>query len=148
MTCSRCGNPADTLYGTGFLCAPCDDILLGHARALVHLEQYGTGIMRPVGCLRPDHGPGWAECECSACGATAVAIISEPCAWCERSLERQIGWQRDKLIHPELPDPDDTRYESALHAWVERLAVAVKADILSEDEARRAIQRRTHDRAA
>lgn len=104
--------------------------------------------MRPVGVLRPDHGPGYAECQCSLCGATAVAIISESCAWCERSLDRQIGWQRDILLNPQLPDQHDETWSGSMRGWAERLANAVKAEIITADEARRAWKRRFRERAA
>lgn len=93
------------------------------------------------GCMRPDHGEHYAECRCLACGAGAVAVIGSPCGFCEAARERLVAWQRERLLRPELPDPDDARYEAAALAWARRLARAATAEIVTEAQARAALAR-------
>lgn len=140
MTC-RCGAHGAHPAGTGWLCAACFDLHFGDARAAYILERDGCGTMRQVGPLRAEYGGTWAECECSACGATAVTPIGEPCGWCVRWLELAHEVQRRVLLRPDLPDVDDPRRQAALRAWALRLAEAVKAEIVTKHEARAALDR-------
>lgn len=118
----------------------------------------GTG--RTV-ASRPDYGPEWADLRCSVCGAGWVGIDGDPCGWCERSLERLLTDTRAELLAPhwlavdhgprydDLTDDsklvwDRTRGvsgEGAATTWAERLGRAVKAGLVTEDEARRALER-------
>jgi hypothetical protein len=135
--CSECGAAGVLNLGTSGHCTT-------HASELLRTFDPSSFQMRgrwvQVGCSRPDHGPSFAECECPCCGATAVALVGSPCAYCELSLERMARWQADKLLTP----PDDHRPE-ILKAWAKRLAVAVQAEIITADEARSAWHREVSD---
>ncbi len=146
--CSSCG--ADPLHpaGTGWLCAACFDRILGDARARYIADNGGVGIMRHHGVMRPDHGPHFAECRCSACGATAVVVIGEPCAWCEWAIERQRQWQAQLVLRPPDTELTDPRRSDALQAWAERLARAVDAELVTRQQARAAWDREVGRSAA
>lgn len=99
----------------------------------------GIGYGDQVGPLRPDWGDGWADLRCDVCGATWTGEIGEVCGYCLRWIELANEVQRRVLLHPDLPD--DARRKRAQIAWVDRLAEAVRADIVTEREALTAIRR-------
>lgn len=133
----RCGAPGVLNLGTlGYCTAHVSELLRSFDPSVFAL----SGCWVQVGCLRPDHGPGWAECECPGCGATAVALVGSACAYCEHTRRRLGAWQADRVLTPPEIDEHDTRRPAAMRAWVERLAVAVRAGIVEEAEARRAIR--------
>lgn len=100
-----------------------------------------TGIGIQHGPQRPDWAPGWADLQCDQCDATWTGPIGETCGYCATNLTNMRQWQADKLLRPELPDPDDTRYVAAVTAWAQRLATAVKADLITRQHAETAYQR-------
>jgi hypothetical protein len=105
------------------------------------------GIGMQAGPLRPDWGPGWADLQCDRCDATWTGPLGEDCAWCANALERMVTWQAElTLIAPDI-DPADERYDGAMEAWAERLAVAVDAEIITEAQADQAWQRAPQDAA-
>lgn len=126
----ECGEPGVQNLGTkGYCSTHLSELLRSFKPEAFEL----SGRWVEVGCYRPDHGPGYAECECPGCGATAVAVVGSPCAYCEHAKVRMLDWQAQKAL-----TPPESRHSGALEAWAERLAVAVRAGIVTEDEARRA----------
>lgn len=114
-------------------------------------ELPGIGIGVQVGPLRSDWGNGFADlrCDVRACAATWVGEPGEACGWCIRWLELANETQRKVLLRPDLPAGDDEdRRERATLAWVDRLAAAVKAGIVTEHEALKAVRRVEGRRAA
>ncbi len=117
-----------------------------HAEETAHLVPEvlafgGRGAQ--AGPMRPDYGHRWADLRCDQCGATWVGVIGEPCWWCRRSYEITLEHQAELVLTPPDLDPDlnDAARTAALEAWAERLAVAVKAGVISEGEARGAMKR-------
>jgi hypothetical protein len=100
-----------------------------------------TGIGHQQGPHRLDWGPGWADLKCDQCDATWTGPIGETCHYCVVALENMRRWQADIILHPQLPDIDDTRRTAAVHAWAQRLATAVRAGLITRQQADNAYQR-------
>lgn len=119
------------------------------------------GVGRIAGRQRDDIGPDLYDLECTVCKAGWVGKEGD-CAWCAAELERLRADQRRMLLWPDwLAVDHGPRYDElsavdkavwdrtrgqvpghdSIPAWVERLARAVKADLITEDEARGAIER-------
>jgi hypothetical protein len=107
-----------------------------------------TGIGHQQGPHRLDWGPGWADLKCDQCDATWTGPIGETCGYCTVALENMRRWQTDMLLHPELPDPTDTRYDTAVAAWAKRLVNGVKAELITRQQADNAYQRERAKAAA
>ena len=93
-------------------------------------------------------GPTDHSLACTVCLATWVGEPWEPCAWCITRAEAITDAQRAVVLRPDLPAVDDPRRVDALRAWAPRLAHAVKAGYISEQEARAAWHREAVVRAA
>lgn len=144
-SCSRCPEPSVRMLGTEAFCTECAEAFLAPIRERVaDLDRERdpfAGHGRQDGPLRPDYGPGWADVRCDRCSATWVGKIGDSCGWCERSLALLLDMQREVLLHPDLPDPDDTRRKEAEGAWAERLGRAVAAGLLEKPIAENALLR-------
>ena len=142
----RCGADGVRNLGVHGYCATClGELLASFDPSVFQL----SGVWLQDGPMRPDIGPGWAECRCLACGATATTVVGMACGWCIAARERMAAWQADKVLTPPDVDENDVRRPAALHAWARRLAVAVEAGIIDERDARRAWNRAvSHDLAA
>ena len=106
-----------------------------------------SGVMVQAGRMRPDWGPAFCDVQCIACGATEVGIVGEACWWCQRSHDIVCAWQAEIVVRVPDVDPDDARYEPAMKAWAQRMATAVKAGVVTRDQAN-AVWRRAVARAA
>jgi hypothetical protein len=119
------------------------------------------------GYPRPDHGDGWRERVCGVCSASWVGHVDDGdwCPWCESADERQRAMERRLLLDPPWlrSDAGNVRYDAlsdvdravwdrtrgqsrgadSLTTWIGRLDRAVEAGLITEHEARRAIQRVT-----
>lgn len=117
------------------------------------------------GVPRPDHGPGFRQRSCATCQAGWIGHERDGdwCPWCEAAEERQVAFERLLLLDPpwlhhdagnrrydELSDDDKTVWDRtrgqargthSVRTWVERLARAVEAGLISEVEANRALDR-------
>jgi len=97
---------------------------------------------QPVGMIcgiaRPEYGPAIYDLQCQICEATWSGIPGDPCWWCERSIEIQLEHQAELLLTPPDVDRDDINYEAKMRGWSERLARGVKAEIITEQQARNA----------
>lgn len=131
--CSKCNAPGVLNLGTeGWCSSHLSELLRSFDRSAFGLR----GRWIEVGCVRPDHGPGYAECECPACGASAVALVGSPCGYCELAVARLANWQAGRVL-----SPPDERTDASLRAWAQRMATAVRAGVVARDEARRAWHR-------
>ena len=137
MTCDHCGQPATRTLCAETLCHQCAETILQPIRYRVGLT--GSGML--AGIYRPEYGPGVADLECGACGATWVGVVGDPCTWCEDRAENQRRWQAELVLQAPLHDRDDPRRRAALEAWAQRLATAVQAGIIDRHEADRAWKR-------
>lgn len=115
---------------------------------------------------RPDHGPGFHQRLCATCGAGWVGHVRDGdwCPWCEAAQRRQVAdeqrlllldppWLRSDAGSPryeQLSDDDkavwdrtrgQVRGAGSMETWVRRLHRAVEAGLISEAEARRALDR-------
>lgn len=106
----------------------------------------GSGVQ--VGPLRADWGNGFADLRCDTCAATWVGQPGEACGWCTRWLALANEVQRKVLLWPDLPADDEDRHKQSMLAWVDRLADAVKADVVTEREALVALRREEGRRVA
>lgn len=82
--------------------------------------------------------PGIEELICDECGAGWHGEPDMDCPWCTRAVIRMREWQAEMTLRPPEVDPDDRDYDGAMRGWGERLAVAVRSGIVTEDQARRA----------
>ena len=150
-TCARCPAQAVRTLGMAALCGGCAERILAPIRARV-LERDGPrvlpattkggGVGRQVGPLRLDYGPsGWADLCCDQCGATWTGRIGTACSWCDERIDRQWDDQRKLVLTPPDVDPDDRTYDAVTGAWVDRMAIAIEAGIISREEATRAYER-------
>lgn len=142
--CSACGEPGYRNVAARGYCRRHFAALLATFDPAV-FEMRGFGVQ--AGPPRPDHGAGFMELECVVCGAGWVGELLDPCPWCMASLERMARWQAERLLDPDLPDPDDRRFDGARRAWAERLARGVEVGLITERQARRAWARRFADAA-
>jgi len=119
------------------------------------------------GTPRPDHGPGFYERICATCSASWVGHERDGdwCPWCEAEIERRRALDRSLLLDPPwlrssvgterydaLSDVDkaiwdrtrgQARGRDSLVSWAARLGRAVDTELISEDEAERALRRLT-----
>ena len=141
MSCARCGVQPGTVH----VCAQdwCEACWFAFREPIITRVIIDVpSVLVRVGIDRPEHGPGMVDVECNACGATMVGIPGESCAYCLGAWERMARWQAEKLLRPELPDPDDARFPQSAGAWLERLTVALRAGIITETQLRAAWERR------
>jgi hypothetical protein len=135
--CDTCGKPGYRNVAANGYCAD-------HLAELY--AQLDPSVHKVIGYGLPD-GP-WQRCV--RCGATWDGHIGQACRWCWTEYDSLIRLSKEATLTPPDVDPDDARRPDALRAWAERLAVAVKAELITEQDARTAMQReaRRHDRAA
>lgn len=145
--CSQCGAPGARNIAAYGYCAT-------HATNLyrqLDVEAWqdgGRGLL--AGQHRPDHAPEMFDLECVVCGATWVGTLLEPCAWCLDRIDAQRHTQARLLLNPELPPTGTARRSLAIAEWVAHLARAVQTELVTPQDALRAITRidGTRDRAA
>lgn len=135
--CTVCGEPGYRDLGTKSYCAA----HLAELYAKFDPSHFGV-----IGYGLPD-GP-WQRC--IRCGATWDGHVGQACRWCWTEYESLLRLSAEAVLEPPLEDVDDARRANALAAWAKRLAAAVKAELITEQDARTAMQReaRRHDRAA
>jgi hypothetical protein len=130
-----------------------------------------VGVVRPVhghhpalwvpGVPRPDLGDGMVQLVCDECSAGWVGLPGEPCGWCADRTERQREDQRRMLLWPDRLGEHGPRYDElgevdqavwdrtrgiarghdSRRAWAERLGRAVHAGLITEREAKAAMER-------
>ena len=84
---------------------------------------------------------GYTALQCDQCDATWVGPDGEPCPWCIDALDHMRQWQAELTLTPPDTDVDDRNRPDTLKAWAQRLAVAVKAELITRQEAERAWKR-------
>jgi len=134
----RCGAEATRTLGRFPHCEDCADDVIERCRMLSAPEGVGVGV---PGLARSEYGRRAFDLRCSLCGAGWVGAAFEPCWWCERALARLQADQRERLLWPELPDREDRHRPAALRSWAGRLARGVRAELITEAEARAAFDR-------
>ena len=128
--CGTCGAPGIRNLGTDGYCA----------RHLGELyDRFDPAVLALGGIGLPGRSTSPHDLTCSACGATWAGVPGEACQWCYRRHQHQIQYQGELLLTP----PDEIT-DAAIRAWATRLAVAVKAGIVDEATARRAITNAEH----
>ena len=137
--CSTCGAPGVKNLGTS---GHCSQHLADLYRSFDPAVFKVNGIGLQSGVMRPDFGPTAAELECVACDATWTGPIGERCPYCDRHRELLLRYQAELVLTPPEIEPDAGRYDSAMAAWARQLAHAVTAEIVTEQDARRALERR------
>ncbi len=143
--CSTCGAPGfRNVFTSGYCAAHLGELYKSFSPAVWKLQ--GVGVRE--GTRRPDIGPEYAELRCVACGAGWIGALFERCGWCVEALERTTRWQAQKSLTPPDVDPDDRSLPARYDAWAERLAVAVQAGTLTEQQARAAWDREVRHVAA
>jgi hypothetical protein len=95
---------------------------------------------RVLGYGRSSGLPGDHGLTCDKCSATWTGIGGgELCPWCHVNYVRQLRYQRENLLRPNLDvEPDDKRYRALVDAHSTRLVKAVQIRLITGDEARRA----------
>jgi hypothetical protein len=145
--------------GMAALCGDCVERILAPIRARVleydqrdagrALWNQGYGVQR--GVLRPEYGPRDAELACDMCLGEWVGVPGAACWWCWTRNERITAWQAEAVLTPPDYDPDDRSYDAVMGAWVDRMAIAIEAGLITREEATRAYERRArrdHEPAA
>jgi hypothetical protein len=146
--CRDCGDQAERTVGAVALCICCADEILDPIRDRVIEAATLDGVGYQIGVLRPEFGRHAADLECCSCRASWVGIPGEPCGWCERRRNAAVIEQGELVLRSPLPHSSDVRFDAAAAAWAERLAVAVRAGIVGEAEARRVFRQAVPDVAA
>lgn len=142
--CHQCGDQGIRNLGVrGYCSAHLYDLFSKFDPAV--FRHRGIGLQD--GPLRPDYGNRYAELRCVACRAAWVGISGDACRWCARARFVMIEHQTDLLLQPPNMDRDDPRYTSAMRAWADRLATAVKSGIV-EQKLADSVWRRSVHRAA
>lgn len=106
----------------------------------------GTG--QQEGPLRADWGPGFADLRCDQCNATWVGRIGEPCTWCANAHRSLLEQHVRILLTPPAVDPDDITRPARVITWAQRMAQAVKAGIITRQQAEAAYRREVGRSAA
>lgn len=143
-TCTTCGAPSARNIGTRSYCTA---HLTDFYRRNITTETWmwrGAGIGLPIGPINND---GEAPLQCVACDATWTGPTFTDCPWCLEAAARQRRQQAELVLKPPDIDTNDASYQAALLAWIDRLVTAVKADIITRQQAERAL-RRTHIRVS
>lgn len=147
--CSQCGQPAARLIAALAFCASCAEAFLEPIRARVAAREItetpGIGFGRQIGPSRADWGPDFADLQCDVCEATWTGPIGESCSYCAQWLDLATETQRQRLLWPDLPDPQSDRHYPALQTWAKQLAAAVAEQIITEHQARAAWDRKVPD---
>jgi len=138
--CTKCDDDAARTVGAVALCDLHADAVLDPIRKRVFKQEGFDGIGIPT-APRPDWGPLFHELECSGCAATWVGPRKTPCPWCAGLYERSVAEQRLILLRPDFPGSDAKNHDAAVKAWAERLAMSVTAGIVTERDARWALDR-------
>jgi hypothetical protein len=125
--CSTCGAPGIRNVGTDGFCAE-------HLGALYNRFDPAVFALRGIGL--PGRSPDPHDVTCASCDATWWAQPGEVCPWCARRAQHQLEHQAELLLEP--PAEITT---AAIAAWARRLATGVKAGLVDEATARRAILR-------
>jgi hypothetical protein len=131
--CDTCGAPGIRNLGTDGFCAEHLGVLYGRFDPVV-LAMRGIGL---PGSSTDPH-----DLTCAACEATWWGLPGEVCQWCARRHQHQLEHQAELLLEP--PEEITT---ATIAAWARRLATGVKAGLIDEATARRALQR-TEQQAA
>jgi bacterioferritin-associated ferredoxin len=144
-TCSTCPAPAVRTLGVDSYCAVCANAILDPIRERVILPTGFDGTGREI-TPRPDCGIGWSDLKCSVCSATWTGRPNESCGWCRNRYKSMLANQRQLTLRPNLPSRNDPKRIGALDAWAQRLARAVRSEIVTEADARDALDREAGDR--
>jgi hypothetical protein len=160
--CHACGGDPTRTLGRFPYCDDCADERLTDIRARV-LARDGIGHGVGVGRALPEYGPRHILLSCTVCGAGWVGRYGERCHWCQTALQRQLADQRAELLWPswQASDAGAPRYDElsevdrrvwdrtrgqghgagSRRAWCRRLAGAVRAGLVTFDEAEAAMRR-------
>lgn len=133
--CSTCGAPGARNLGTQGYCA---QHLTAFYRRLPSHVWDGIGWGLPTG---PIADTGSADLECSLCAATWIGPAFMSCPWCLRAVADMRRWQAELVLTPPDTLPHDIRYRDAMTTWADRLVNAVKADLITREQAERTWQR-------
>lgn len=128
--CSTCGADGHRNLGIDGYCA-------AHLGALY--ARFDPMSFGPVGVGLPGRSTDPNDLSCARCGATWVGLMGEDCFYCWRTFSQMVDHQADRTLQPPEFDVDDR--QAALVAWAKRLAIAVKAGLVTEQQARRALAR-------
>jgi hypothetical protein len=101
------------------------------------------GVGLQTGPLHPEYGPLEADLTCCCCQAGWTGVPGDPCQWCQRERQIQIDYQIDLLLRWPDTNPDDTTYEARMRAWADRMAIGVKAGLITTRQAETAWARAT-----
>ena len=143
--CSTCGAPGfRNVFAFGYCASHLSELYRSFSAEVWAMR--GVGVQ--AGPRRPDRGPEYVELECVACGAGWVGALFERCGWCAQALERMQNWQAQLALTPPDVDPDDRSLAERMDAWAQRMATAVQAEIITEDQARAAWNREVRHVAA
>lgn len=146
VLCVECGASSEVSLLVTPLCVSCWRSITNPWRERYGLPPIGRG--RQYGPLRPEWGEGWAELRCDLCSYEWVGPVAESCSRCPALLARDHAWQAELVLRPPDVEPDDRNRDDRLRAWAERLARAVKAELISADRARGALEREVQRAAA
>lgn len=136
MLCVECGDAAEVRLAVTPLCVTCWRSITNPWRERCGIPLIGRGHM--LGAPRPD---GWALVRCIDCGYSWFGPPGERCDNCARITDNRRKWQAELVLTPPDVDPDDRNRDARLAAWAERLARAVEVDLITEAQARRALDR-------
>lgn len=131
--CTTCDAPGIRNLGTEGFCAE-------HLGAL--FARFDPAVLALRGIGLPGRSTDPRDLACTACDATWHGTPGESCSWCVRRHEHQLEHQAELLLQP--PEELTT---AAIAAWARRLATGVKAGLVDEATARRALIR-TEQQAA
>ena len=136
QVCAECDDVAEVRLALTPLCVACWRSITNPWRERHDVPLTGRG--RVVGAPRFD---GWAVLRCVDCRYSWIGPPGERCHECPRLADQRRVWQAELTLRPPDVELDDKHRGARLEAWAERLGRAVESGLITEAQARHAIER-------
>jgi len=94
-----------------------------------------------TGDSMPEWGLMYADLSCCRCGAGWTGVPGEQCQWCRDGQESLQQHHAQLVLRPPDVRPNDEQYTERMKGWIKRMAVAAKAGLITEKQARAAWRR-------
>jgi len=135
----------------GELCCKCSTMAVRTLGAYAYCHEHAEAILEPcrqgVGAryglarrIKPSEDGGWWLI-CQMCEASWVGAQGDDCPWCMKRYEMLQEETRNHLLEPSWLNTENA---GSVRMWKHRLGRAVKSGLITDADARKAIQK-AHD---